>query len=42
MVTIHYDNIRKEDYLIFYEEEFAEKLFTMAKQNIVEQAPTPD
>ena len=39
MVTIDFDNKAKKDYLIFDEEEFAERLFNKAKKNIVGQIP---
>ena len=37
MVTIIFNNKTKRDYLIFDEEEFAERLFNKAKENIVGQ-----
>lgn len=39
MVTINFNNKAKKDYLIFDEEEFAERLFNKAKKNIVGQIP---
>ena len=39
MVTITFDNNEQRDYLIFDEEEFADRLFNKAKNNIVGKRP---
>ncbi len=39
MVTINFDDKPSESYLIFDQEEFAEALFTKARENIVDHIP---